>query len=546
MEKQKNIWLISGLILIFVFSLFLRLLGNDWDQGTHLHPDERMLILVTGKIDFPHNLDPDFFNYGSLPIYVLAFSAEALDIIFHTHFDTYDGLLILGRSIATFLDLGTVILVWFIARKLFSNSTISMLAALLYGLSFFAVQNSNFFVVDNFVNFFICFTLLGILSYVHTPSIKWVILSGVMYGASLAVKVTPILFLPALLLLFSVRLDKSRLQFVGFKKWIVAGCVFFLVTLLAHMVSMPYAYLRWDRFVADVSLQLQMNSDAYIFPYTLQYVGTTPYWYYLKNILWWGVGPLIFASFCVGLIFTILKTRSDKKPWLLFIYVGLNLFFFMVIGRSAVKFMRYVLPLYPFIAVIGAYGIGSLVGLIKNRWIRLVIVSAFVFANVFWVWGFMNIYRLAHPRIQASQWMIEHIPAGSVLAVEHWDDRLPLFGGNRYQYEELELYNLPDDEHKWTHINEQLSNSDYVVLASNRLYTPLQKLDDCNLYEKCYPLTADYYNQLLSGVSNFVKVAEFGEYPTVFGFQLNDQGADESFTVYDHPKVMIFKNVGGS
>ena len=30
-----------------------------------------------------------------------------------------------------------------------------------------------------------------------------------------------------------------------------------------------------------------MNSDAYIFPYTLQYVDTTPYIYYLKQIFLW-------------------------------------------------------------------------------------------------------------------------------------------------------------------------------------------------------------------------------------------------------------------
>jgi len=38
-------------------------------------------------------------------------------------------------------------------------------------------------------------------------------------------------------------------------------------------------------------------------------------------------------------------------------------------------------------------------------------------------------------------------------------------------------------------------------------------------------------------------VAEITSYPAVpiFGIQIPDYSADESFTVYDHPRVLIFK-----
>jgi hypothetical protein len=32
---------------VFVLALFLRLYGQDWDQGTYLHPDERFIALVS-------------------------------------------------------------------------------------------------------------------------------------------------------------------------------------------------------------------------------------------------------------------------------------------------------------------------------------------------------------------------------------------------------------------------------------------------------------------------------------------------------------------
>ncbi|MDO8270201.1 MAG: hypothetical protein Q7T54_06050, partial [Candidatus Levybacteria bacterium] len=80
----------------------------------------------------------------------------------------------------------------------------------------------------------------------------------------------------------------------------------------------------------------------------------------------------------------------------------------------------------------------------------------------------------------------------------------------------------------------------------NRLYVPLQKLNDCeNLPPgKCYPITTSYYQNLFAGKRGFKKVAEFSQYPTIpfLNIKLNDQGADESFTVYDHPKIIIFKH----
>jgi len=62
-----------------------------------------------------------------------------------------------------------------------------------------------------------------------------------------------------------------------------------------------------------------------------------------------------------------------------------------------------------------------------------------------------------------------------------------------------------------------------------------------------YPQTIKYYQSLFNGTWNFTKVAEFTSrpcFPPIGNRQLfcfNDDGSEEAFTVYDHPKVSIFK-----
>lgn len=146
----------------------------------------------------------------------------------------------------------------------------------------------------------------------------------------------------------------------------------------------------------------------------------------------------------------------------------------------------------------------------------------------------------------ATNWMLAHIPEQSVIAIEHWDDSLPLVEEQNYQMITLPLYD-PDTSAKWQAINQKLAQTDYIILASNRLYIPLSKLTNCQTLPSsyCYPKTAAYYKKLFSGALGFKKIAEFTSYPTVpfTNIKIDDQKADESFTVYDHPKVIIFQKV---
>ncbi|HSJ86754.1 MAG TPA: DUF2298 domain-containing protein, partial [Anaerolineales bacterium] len=143
----------------------------------------------------------------------------------------------------------------------------------------------------------------------------------------------------------------------------------------------------------------------------------------------------------------------------------------------------------------------------------------------------------------ASRWMQQNIPAGSTLANEHWDDWLPIGGvdgissyGDNGLFRAVEMRNYEDDNpDKLNWMVENLAQADYIILSSNRLYGSIPRLP------MRYPLTIRYYQLLFSGKLGYERVKDFTSYPTLFGIQIPDQSAEESFSVYDHPRVQIFK-----
>ncbi len=112
-----------------------------------------------------------------------------------------------------------------------------------------------------------------------------------------------------------------------------------------------------------------------------------------------------------------------------------------------------------------------------------------------------------------------------------------------------------DDANKLNRYVDILSKSDYIVIPTNHQYGQITRLPER------YPLTTLYYRELIGcpadqeiikcyriaqpdmykGNLGFDLVAVFESYPTFGNIIINDQAAEEAFTFYDHPKVMIFK-----
>ena len=124
------------LLLILLIAAFFRFYGLNWDNNFLLHPDERMILMTANKLSFPKplsissllskesSLNPNFFAYGSFPIYLLKFSSYvAGEIMNITWLNGFNKLHYIGRFYSALFDLGTVFIIFLLGKKIFSKST---------------------------------------------------------------------------------------------------------------------------------------------------------------------------------------------------------------------------------------------------------------------------------------------------------------------------------------------------------------------------------------------------------------------------------------
>jgi len=568
MKKKRVVF------LILLFGLGLRFYGLDWDQGHHLHPDERMMVMVVERLRWG-NLNPKFFAYGSLPLYLLKAVSWLVSLVAGSAWASYQYLPILGRIVSALFDVGTIFLIFKIGKKIWGER-VGLWTAFLYATCVFPIQLAHFYAVDTILNFFVWLALWQLLLFYEKAGVGSAIKVGISFGLALSTKVSAAVLLAGLgaalfadLGLLAFKFWREQKKKWWLKIWLVLkrgkekeiwfaigkrifgwGGVIVIVALLSFAVFEPYALLDFTEFKKQILAQQQMTKDAYVFPYTLQYVGTTPYFYHLKNMFLWGMGLALGGGVLVGaigylrdLFKRILEKGEYNQEALELVLVFFGLAYFFVVGKFAIKFMRYFLPLYPWFILLGVVFLQKVFAFFKGA-LGKIFLGILLFFHLGWLFSFISIYSKAHSRVQATLWMQDNIRPGSVLAVEHWDDRLPLRGGEVFNFVEMPMYEPDESERKWEIVEENLEKADYLILASNRLYTPLQKLGDCLKYKRCYPKTARYYQDLFEGKLGFEKVAEFTSYPGLkignWKLEINDQIADESFTVYDHPRVIIF------
>ncbi|MDP8248036.1 MAG: DUF2298 domain-containing protein [Candidatus Tritonobacter lacicola] len=565
--SRKKVILI--LVAILACGAALRFYGLDWGAPPmDPNPDERHIMMTTGRMLSERDLNPKTFSYGSLHFYILYGACRLLFTMFGGGPGVpFESLIMTGRYIAAAFGVLTILATYFLGRRLYSTRT-GLIAALFLCLSVLHIQLSHFYIVDVVMALF-CVCAILCASRLTGPGprrLRWFVLLGACIGLSIATKFSgvPLFLVPCAVLVWGLK-DRA-----GRRKIWFGFAVTVVVALAVWFVCEPYAFVgerapaRPDapmkdrvmyslfsrQFAHDIIEQGNMvkGYEFCSLPWTIQYENTMPYFYHLGELLNWWMGWPLGLSCLLGTLLVMARNvkRAERRDILILLWL---LPVFLIIGGFKVKFPRYTVPLFPFLCVFG----GNLFDVLlrraaaSRRRARLkraavaVMLAVVVCCSLFYSVAFVRIYGGPHNWIRASAWMYENIPRGSVIVREEvWDDELPVSVPGcrniRYKKALLGLYGR-DDRTKLAGIAGKLASADFIVMSTRRIYgTTLQDPGR-------FPVTGMFYRLLFSQKLGYELVKTFTSHPGLMGVTFNDDCADESFSVYDHPKVVIFKKV---
>lgn len=557
------------LLLIFFTSLLLRTYGLNWDQNQHLHPDERFLTMVATDISLPDTkssyfdtttspLNPynypqyPFFVYGTFPLFLVKYLGVLLNL------NNYNHLALLGRFLSAIFDSFNIITLFFLAKKLFPfRSKIIFLPSILYAFTVLPIQLSHFWAVDTFLTTFLLLTFT-LLIYQLYP------FAALTFGLALTCKISALYFVPIIGIFLLYKIISTKKIFPV----LLITVYSLLITFIIFRIFQPYVFTSLfsinNKFIDNIielSRQGQPNS---FFPPAIQWISKTPIVFPFQNVIFWGIGLPLSLS-CIYLFLRYFTKIIKPSNRIIYATVSWILLLFFYQGSQFTHAMRYFLPIYPFIIFLLVYLLSFQKKISKIFYLIIAL-------HLIYGLSMLSVYSHSHTRIQASSWIYQNVPAGSNISNEYWDDALPLNlslqNPNIYNFVQLPMFD-PDSVYKWSKLNPKIDSLNYLILSSNRVWGSIPKVPSI------YPQTTKFYNDLFAGKLAFKKIVEFNSYPGFslpfikkcyyFGYTdypgiknsffkidnnclfpgiyFRDDTAEEAFTVYDHPQVIIFKKI---
>jgi hypothetical protein len=364
---SKQVERLDALLLggILFFSLVVRIFNARMGLPYMHHWDEPEIAFNALDMLKEGNLNPDFFNYGSLLIYLnLAvdwlhalclralpaaspFSLGSLENLRYGAnygFDWYIShptFLFWNRALTALFGTATVALVYYLGLKL-GNRLAAVAGAVLLAGTLFHIQHSAYVTTDVPMTFFVWCVLLFVYLYLDRHKNLYFIMALVASGLATSTKYNAglVVIVPAAALFLGRRFESYRPWL-----WVLIP----LVPALAFFVGTPYALFDFSTFYEDVRYEIlhysvEGHGGADIEP-------GLPHMFHQLKLIGENFGWAFMPFAVLGLIKLV-----GRAPGLLIL--GYQMIYFLSVTQTKVSFHRNVLILYPFIAIL--FGIGLL------------------------------------------------------------------------------------------------------------------------------------------------------------------------------------------
>jgi hypothetical protein len=358
-------WMVTLAVLL---SLALRVAGLGWGlpgpgRNYPYHPDEPLLALAVLRVDFQAvQLNPHFFNYGSLCIYLdrLAVDGAAraglINLRPQSRADVarlIGDVIAAGRWLTVLMGVLTVAATAALGARLFGAGT-GALAALLLALAPLHLAHGHYNTVDVSSALWTTLCLLLCAGVLSQPNRGALAAAGACAGLAASTKYNAgIVFIAPL---FTLAATWRRGEWYASDR---AAAVIYtpLAAAAAFLITTPGIFLYPDQFWHDFLYEVHHTATGH----GLVFVHTPPAWlYHLSQSLPDGLGLPLAIAVVAGVVWALLRHRPEDGLLLVFV-----LAYYVLIGGAVVKFSRYLLPILPALLVLAARlltGEGKLVG----------------------------------------------------------------------------------------------------------------------------------------------------------------------------------------
>ena len=182
--NRKNVIPLLGLFLVVCLAFVMRFRGVWFGYPLLLHPDEPTIVNAALDIIKTGDLNPHFFNYPSLNIYLQALLCKTIQLLGYIFYDTSPSKIpviwyyIAGRTLNVIISVLTIIITYKIGSQLFSPLA-GFFSTVFLAVSYLHVTNSYLLTVDSYVAFWSSLvTLMAVLIYTEGKkqnTIFWVV-----------------------------------------------------------------------------------------------------------------------------------------------------------------------------------------------------------------------------------------------------------------------------------------------------------------------------------------------------------------------------------
>ena len=407
------------LALIVAGGAAARIYGLDFGlphQG--VRPDELTLIARVMNF-FSWDLNPRFFSYPSLLMYLL-FLAYNLYYCLGLALGKFRSLgdfiafyardpssfYLISRGISALFGTLSILAVHQLALRLFGRIE-ALLAACFLAFAYLHVRDSHFGTTDVPVTFFVIASYVAMAAFWNASSTRTSTVAGLFAGLAASTKyMGALLCVPMVLArLFAADTPPGRPRSQAPNRSLV---VFGLAFAAAFLAGTPYALVELARIRGDFAREVRA---VWAFGYPLP----SGWVYHLTCSLRYGLGlPLLGASL-LGCF--VLFHRDWRKACFL---MSFPLLYYVLMGKGNRDFVRYAIPLVPFLCVTAAVLLSQLHALARRQIsagrsssLLAGAVVALLFPSLDSVVRFDSLLGKQDTRVAARQYVEQVVPSGS-------------------------------------------------------------------------------------------------------------------------------------